>query len=405
MRIRRNAETKRAPVGRDVQEIADKVLTPAFVVDEGRVLEAVGRASKLAADTGCRVLYALKAQSGVDVLHTLRPLVSGFATSSLFEAELARSVLGQEGSVHVTTPAFRPGEVSRLNDLCDYVALNSISQLERIGPRFDRASVGLRINPERSFVKDPRYDPCGRHSKLGVPLRDVAHLIHSEPDVLDDVDGIHFHSNCDSISFQPLLDTVKRISARLDGLLRRVSWVNLGGGYLFASEAATEPFCDAIELLTSRHGVETFVEPGAAFVRRAGSLVASVIDLVRKGRETMAYLDTTVNHMPEVYEYQYEPEVLGHRDKGKHWYRLVGNSCLAGDVFGRYAFEHPLEVGSTVIFGDVGAYAAVKAHMFNGINLPTTYLWRTTGELVLRKQFSYSDFAANWGEGTIRASL
>ena len=46
---------------------------------------------------------------------------------------------------------------------------------------------------------------------------------------------------------------------------------------------------------------------------------------------------------------------------------------------------------------NVGAYAMVKAHMFNGINLPAIYSVTTTGELVLRRRFTYEDFVSRLG--------
>jgi carboxynorspermidine decarboxylase len=69
--------------------------TPAFVMDRRRVLEAVGLATSAVAATQCRVLYALKAQAQVDIVRTLCGHVDGLAASSLFEAELARSVMGE----------------------------------------------------------------------------------------------------------------------------------------------------------------------------------------------------------------------------------------------------------------------------------------------------------------------
>ncbi len=307
-------------------------------------------------------------------------------------------MLREEGSVHITTPGFRPDEIPRLNELCDYVSLNSLSQLDRFIPALTEASVGLRVNPELSFVKDARYDPCRAHSKLGVPIRQLACVADSDPEALSGVAGIHLHSNCDSRSFEPLLKTVRRVSRKIDALLHQVSWVNLGGGYLFSQQAKVEPLCEAIGLLSDRYGVKVFIEPGAALVRDAGCLVSTVVDLARNGGETLAFLDTTVNHMPEVYEYQYQPDVVGHLDKGGFRHRLVGSTCLAGDTFGHYAFETPLEIGSRVVFAGVGAYTMVKAHMFNGVNLPTIYSATETGDLVLRKQFTYRDFASNCGE-------
>lgn len=382
----------------EISAVISAVETPAFVIDERCVVDAIDSAQTVVAETQCRVLFALKAQAQADVLRVIRGRVAGLSASSLFEAELARAVMGDEGSVHITTPGFRSDEIPRLNELCDYVALNSLSQLTRFASALPAASIGLRVNPELSFVKDARYDPCRAHSKLGVPLRQLTRLLDRDPELLAAVDGIHFHSNCDSSGFEPLLRTVRRLSAKIDKLFRQVSWVNLGGGYLFPRGARVEPLCEAIGLLSDRYGVEVFIEPGAAFVRRAGCIVSSVVDLATSGGETLAFLDTTVNHMPEVYEYQYEPDVFGHTQRGKFRYRLVGSTCLAGDTFGQYSFGQPLEIGSRVVFANMGAYTMVKAHMFNGVNLPTIYTITDAGQLVLRKQFTYRDFAERCGE-------
>jgi carboxynorspermidine decarboxylase len=286
------------------------------------------------------------------------------------------------------------------------MALNSMSQLERFGGTVGQTSIGLRINPGLSFVKDDRFNPCRAGSKLGVPMRDLVRATTEHPGLLADLEGIHFHSNCDAKSFEPLLKTVRRVAKNLDHVLRRVSWVNLGGGYLFTSKSDVEPLRAAISLLAEHYDVDVFIEPGASVVRGAGCLVSSVIDLARIDGETLAFLDTTVNHMPEVYEYQYEPDVVGdarkrrHHYKGKHHYRLVGSTCLAGDTFGQYAFDAPLEIGSRVVFPDMGAYTLAKAHMFNGINLPTIYSVTEEHELIVRKRFSYRDFLESCGGTT-----
>src|SRR5262249_13245410 len=145
------------------------------------------------------------------------------------------------------------------------------------------------------------------------------------------------------------------------------------------------------------YDLEVFVEPGATLVREAGSLVASVVDLFENDGHVIAVLDTTVNHMPEVFEYQFEPDVESHADDGAHHYVLAGSSCLAGDIFGSYAFHQPLEIGSRIVIENMGAYTMVKAHMFNGINLPRVYALSPEGRLMLKKTYSYADFAARFG--------
>jgi len=379
--------------------IKTQVETPAFVYDEGVLARKLRVAATVRSEVGCKVLYALKPFSMADALRSMAPALDGFAASSLFEARLSREVLGGRGTVHITTPGFRPSEMAELDRLCDYVAFNSLGQWRRYaGEMANPRKCGLRINPKLPLVEDDRYNPCRAASKLGTPIDELVLLAESDPSSLEGLGGLHFHTNCDSESFAPWLATVERLDERLSRLLRRLAWVNLGGGYLFDAPEEIGTLARAVGLLRSKYGVEVFIEPGATFVRDAGFLVATVIDLFTCDDREIAMLDTTVNHMPEVFEYQFEPEVLGHDDEAEYEYILAGSTCLAGDVFGLYAFDEPLEVGSRLVFTEAGAYTTVKSHMFNGINLPTVYAWTASGELVLKKRFAYNDFLSRCGE-------
>jgi carboxynorspermidine decarboxylase len=380
----------------DLRRIAEAVDTPAYVFDArevARALRAVGEARERA---GGKVLYALKPLCFIDVLRWMAPHLDGFAASSLFEAKLARGVIGASGTVHITAPGLRPDEVEAIGRVCDHVAFNSLPQFRRFaGALAGRASLGLRVNPKLSLVDDERYDPCRPHSKLGVPLGQVARAFKQGK--LDGLDGLHFHTNCDSDDFGGLVATVRRLDDRLGPLLERLKWVNLGGGYFFDDPRGFGILAEAVGLPRSKYSLEVFVEPGAALVRKAGSLIASVVDLFRSGGKTVAVLDTTVNHMPEVFEYRFEPDVLGDHAEGEHEYLLAGGSCLAGDVFGEYGFDEPLSVGSRVVFPDAGAYTTVKAHAFNGINLPAIYTIDPDGRLERRRRFTYREFLSRCG--------
>jgi carboxynorspermidine decarboxylase len=393
--------SRTAPAGLRAEAVARVVAaveTPALVIDEAAIVRALEAAASLRSRCGCKVLYALKPLVCPFVLELMRPWVDGFATSSLFESRLARSVLGERGLVQITTPGFRTAEIEELDALCDRFSFNSLNQYSRFGARIGSPrKVGLRLNPEFPLVADARYNPCRADSKLGVSLERLLRRLTRSQAKPERLHGLHFHTNCDSADWGPLLDTVRHIESRLAQRLAELDWINLGGGYLLGPEARTEPLIEAVERLRDRYGVDVVIEPGAAFVREAGSLVCEVIDLFRSGRKTVAVLDTTVNHIPEVFEYQFEPDVLGHDDDGDYDYLLVGSSCLAGDVLGEYAFAEPLGVGSRVVLPNLGAYALVKAHMFNGINLPSIYSVRAGGELVLRRRFHYGDFLARTG--------
>ena len=378
----------------------DKITTPAFVYDEGVLHRLLDQVHALRKDERCQVLFAIKSFSFADALRVMAPRLDGFAVSSLYEARLARSVVSPGGSIHITSPGLRNHEVEDIGALCDYISFNSLNQWDMFRDRVKGgSSCGIRVNPQISFVEDDRYDPCRPGSKLGVPLDDLVAEFERDHARFDGLQGILFHTNCDSSDFRQLLATVEHIHSRAPEVLAGVEWVNLGGGYLFDDGQGIGKLGAAVDFLKSRYNLQVFFEPGAALVRSAGYIVATVLDVFQSGGSTVVVLDTSVNHMPEVFEYDFEPDVVGHDDNAAHEYLLAGCTCLAGDLFGVYRFGHKLRVGDKVVFNNAGAYTLTKAHMFNGVALPSVYALTAQGELAPKSHFTYDQFAARWGIG------
>lgn len=354
-----------------------EIRSPRLILSES-VLEKNGsRIATLCERCSVKLLFSLKPIAVPAVLDTVKKFASGFAVSSLADAELASRSNCE--IVSMVAPVLIPHEIEKITSVCDVVICNSIKQLDLLSKcSSSPKQIGLRVNPKLSFLADPRYDPCAAGSRLGIPIDQLAE--HQNDWKFDCVDGLHFHTNCDSNDFAPLLETAQKILKLLGPMLDRCAWINLGGGYLFEEEADTKYFEEAVALFRSR-GLEVFIEPGAALVREAGTLVSTVLDFVKNDGKMIAILDTTVNHMPEVFEYQFEPDVLNTVEDGKFGYVLAGRSCLAGDIFGEYSFERPIKIGDSIVFPNAGAYTVPKWNQFNGIPFPTVYLKTTSGEL------------------------
>ena len=241
-------------------------------------------------------------------------------------------------------------------------------------------------------MRDPRYDPARPRSKLGVPLRSLPQILASAP---VEVSGLHFHTNADSENLGELEENVEVLAESVAGE-DRFDWLNLGGGYLFGAIPVLAPLGRSVALAKRDIANEVFVEPGAALVRPAGNLIASVVDIFERCDIRVAILDTSVNHLPEVLEFGYQPDVKESTDDGSHEYVLAGGSCLAGDVFGRYRFDAPLELGMTITFAEAGAYAQAKSHRFNGINLPSVWIASPDGSLTARQSPDYKSYVEHW---------
>ena len=376
-----------------VSEISMEVDTPCLLFDEAQLYTSLEIIRKAISGAPIELLYSMKACSATFVLELIAKGVSGFSCSSVFETRLAREVLQETASVHLTTPALVQSDVEQVAEICDFVSFNSLCQAERSRRLLgDDTSQGLRVNPKLSLLSDERYDPCRRASKLGVPIECLERVQREDPEVLKGIEGLHVHTNCDSDRFSDLASTVDVMHSRLAPTLARCAWVNLGGGYLFENSGDLWQLWSAVELLSKNYRVRIFLEPGAAIVRKCGSLVASVVDLFKSDGQEIAVLDTSVNHMPEVFEYQFEPDVLGHREGAPHRYLMAGSTCLAGDLFGEYQFDDPLHIGSRLVLQDMGSYTLVKAHWFNGVPLPNIYLIGSSGVPKLQQTFSYNNF-------------
>jgi carboxynorspermidine decarboxylase len=99
--------------------------------------------------------------------------------------------------------------------------------------------------------------------------------------------------------------------------------------------------------------------------------------------------------MPDVLEMPYLPSILGVEQAipGKeHNYRLVGPSCLTGDVIGEYSFNEPLKIGQKIVFLNMAIYTMVKNNTFNGVNLPNIATIDKNNKIKIIKKFNYKDF-------------
>jgi carboxynorspermidine decarboxylase len=328
------------------------------------------------------------------VLEIAKPFVDGFAVSSLFEAQLAQEILNGQGEVHLTTPALIADELYELTTLCTHINFNSLTHHNRYAPIVEtQAKMGLRVNPKLSFLADERYNPCRQNSKLGI---DIDTLWQSNCLELEQVSGLHFHTVFSATDFTPLLQTIEKLRRYFGNQLEKLQWLNFGGGYLFHSISDYQPFIDLVIELRRELKVEIYIELGKGIIGNAASIVASVIDVFESDGKTVAILDTSINHNPEVFEYQRSPTVLEHNSNGRYNVILAGGTCLAGDVFGEYRFKQPLELGDKITFENIGAYTLIKAHRFNGHNFPDIYLQHANEELELLKQYTYQDYQQQW---------
>ena len=367
----------------------NQVPTPAYVIDEAKLIKNLEILKSVQDRTGCKVLLAQKAFS----MYATYPLVSqylaGTTASGLYEAKLGREEFG--GEVHVFAPAFKDADLEEILEIADHIVFNSERQLRKHVEKCRAAgvSVGLRINPECSTQGDHAlYDPCAAGSRFGVRIDQFSE------ELLDLVDGLHFHTLCEQNS-DDLKTTLEAVEAKFGPYFHRIKWLNMGGGHHVTREDYDlELLISSIQQMQEKYGLEVYIEPGEAIALNAGYLVTEILDIVENGIETLVLDASATCHMPDVLEMPYRPPLRHGFEAGEkaYTYRLSSNTCLTGDIIGDYSFEKPVAIGDKLYFEDMAIYSFVKNNTFNGIGLPSLVLMDQTGDCRIVKSFGYEDF-------------
>ena len=378
--------------------------TPIYIIEETRLRRNLQLIADVAHKADVEIILAFKAFALWKTFPIFREYISSTTASSLSEARMALEEFGAKA--HTFSPAYTDAEIDEIVACSSHLTFNSLSQYERLHERVaDKASIGLRVNPEYSEVSTALYNPCAPGTRFGVTSDKLPLQLPA------DIEGFHCHCHCESGS-DVLERTLVHIEQRFARWFPQLKWLNLGGGHLMTRR--DYDVARLIGILKGLHNrypwLKIILEPGSAFAWQTGPLVSHVVDIVEDKGIRTAILDVSFTcHMPDCLEMPYMPEVRGAKaqepNEAKaakaanepqplipHRYRLGGNSCLSGDFMGDWLFDHELRVGEEIIFEDMIHYTTVKTTMFNGITHPAIGMLHTDGRLEVLRAFGYEDY-------------
>jgi len=393
-------ETRAGDPGAFARFDLNRVDSPAFVVDAARLRANLAVLAEVRDRAGIKVLAALKAFSMWKVAPIVGEYLDGVCTSGLWEARLAGEFY--QGEIATYCAGYKAEDMAEICAISDHIIFNSPGQLARLRPQLEAAraagavfDIGLRINPLHAEGEVPRYDPCAAHSRLGFPVDQL-----TEAD-LEGVDGLHFHTLCEQ-DFAPLARTWEALRPRVAAFLPGLKWLNFGGGHhITRADYQRGELIDFLIRVKAETGCELYLEPGEAVALDAGILVGTVLDSHWNGMPVAITDISATCHMPDVIEAPYRPAMLGELpveeeivDEGQGGaVRLGGPSCLAGDVIGDYRLPIPCEPGARFAFLDQAHYSMVKTTTFNGVPLPSIWLWDSaTDSLQKVREFGWEEF-------------
>ena len=366
-----------------------KVPSPCYVLDEQLLDANLAKIDEVRRRTGAEIIVALKACAMWRIFPELARHSDGATASSAAEARLVFEEYGRPA--HTYAPVYTDRDFGEIMRCSDHITFNSVAQYERFGARAraQGISCGLRINPQYSPVETDLYNPCVAGSRLGVTAAELGELPEG-------IEGLHFHVLCESRP-EHLRRALEAVETHFGRWLDRIAWLNMGGGHLMThAEYDREELIDLLNGFRARHPrLRLILEPGSAFTWRTGYLVSTVEDVVVNCGVRTAMLDVSFAcHMPDCLEMPYKPAIVGAHDptEGEPRWRMGGNSCLAGDFCGDWAFERAPRPGDRIVFEDMIHYTMVKTTMFNGVSHPSIAVAHRNGSVEVVREFGYEDY-------------
>jgi len=361
-----------------------EIETPYNLIDEKKLLRNLKKILWLKNKTGVKVLLALKCFSTWSVFNLMREYLDGTTSSSLYETRLGYEKFGKE--THAYCVGYKLEEIQEIKKYAKTIIFNSVSQLKRFYNEVKELDIGLRINPKVSYSQYDLADPARRYSRLGVIDKQEI------KEVLNLIDGVMFHFNCENDNFENFSKNLDYIVENYDFVLSKVDWVSLGGGIYFTKKGyPIKEFAKKLLWFSKKFKVQIYLEPGETVITESGELVCKVVDIVHNEIDIAIVDASTEAHMLDLLIYRTPAKIKSYSD-GKYRYMIAGRSCLAGDVFGIYNFRKKLKVGDIIRIQDAAGYTMVKKNWFNGLQMPSIVVKRLNGQIDVVRKFSYEDY-------------
>ena len=361
--------------------------TPRFEYSRKIISERIAELMTLEAPFGCTVRYAMKANPHGEILKMMNDEGVGFDASSEFEALalLRAGVAGARVSLSSQQTAEHLEELLGAGVLFVATSFRQLDAFLKTANRPD--TVGVRINPAMGSGHNNRTNTGGVNSSFGIwhEYGDKVRAMTAAANVTIDRLHIHIGSGADPKVWGQVMDQALTIAREYQS----VTSLDIGGGYKVHryGEEIEANMSDILAIFSEKllafkgetgRALHLEIEPGTYFIAHAGTLVATVDDIVDTGKDghTFLRLNTGMNDFlrTTLYGAQHIIEVMNDETELVP-YVVVGHNCESGDIFTTQkgdpeSIEPRLlkkaHVGDTVHIYDMGAYCgSMRAKGYN----------------------------------------
>lgn len=353
-----------------VSGVAKDVPTPFMVLRRAVIGENLRRLRD--AIPRAEIFYAVKANNHPTLIKTLAEAGCSFDISSSREVATVLENGGRiEKTIH-TNPVKSAAEFdAAVNAGVRIFVADNVQELEKFARYGQQVAVLIRFRTDSGgSVVDLSY-------KFGADLSDMAEMLDRILSLGLTFKGFCFHvgSQCtDASKYTTAIGTARTLIELAASKGLKTEILDIGGGFPI-EYAENVPSIETIGAVVSAaldaqidKSIRIIAEPGRFICGPAVILFSSVIGKAVRDGIKWYYLDDGLygSFSGRLYDNCVYPILT---DRNTKWEPaiLAGPTCDSFDVIYRDCLMPPLEIGDVLMFPNMGAYCAVSATSFNGL--------------------------------------
>lgn len=402
--------------GVDLEDIAERFGTPAYVYSAGTIRGNFRRLDKALAPLDHMICFAVKANSNIAVLELLAREGAGFDIVSGGELFRVLKAGGRADRCTFAGVGKTPEEIAyALREGVYCFNVESEAELDRIntvaGSLGMVAPIAVRVNPDVD-AKTHKFISTGKSkNKFGIGL-DRAAEVYAKAAALPHlkIRGVQTHIGSQILEAGPFAEAAEKLAALVRDIASRhpIEFFSIGGGIGIVYDAALasgkpdwwasadhprritpEDYATAIVPILSPLGLRILFEPGRFLVGNAGALLSTVQYVKTTPAKTFTIVDAAMNDLirPALYEGWHEIVPLRETSARHSQMDVVGPVCESGDFFAQDRELPPLSEGDRIAILSAGAYGFVMSSNYNSRPLlPEILVEGSAAHLIRRRQ-------------------
>ncbi len=380
--------------------------TPLYIYNEQSVINQIKLLKKNITYSKVLYCYAMKANSNLSILHTIKEQNIGIDCVSQGELFLALKVGFKPEMIRFTPTFSSPMEIVYAISANVSISIDNLQILDWLLQNHPKYPIGLRINPSVMAGANEKTSVGHAKAKFGIGLEHLSsiHALIEQKGLK--VNGLHIHSGSDILEISQFMDAVE-VLLKVAPAFKHLEYIDLGSGFkvpYFQGDKATniEEFGKMISTrflaFCQEYGKELqlIFEPGKFIVSEAGKFLVTCTGVKENGGITFAGVDSGFNHLirPMFYGAYHSIDNLSNPTGTIKKYDIVGNICET-DTFASDRELPEIRMGDVLCFDNAGAYCYSMASPYNSRPRPAEVYIRVNGESqLIRRRETMEDIVA-----------